>query len=149
MHVYVPLKQEQISVPELQALKAPELNPPPAPPAFEVHTSPFMGVPLHGLSPGIPPPPPLAEGAPPAPGAPLLLSEPAAPGLVEPALPGLVEPALPGLVEPALPGLVEPALPGLLEPALALPLPAAPPLSPELPPQAVTAASPNKTIPNR
>jgi hypothetical protein len=64
--------------------------------------------------------------APPVPGAPLLLFEPAAPEEL--------------VLEPALP-----ALEGL--PALAAPAPPGPSL--ELLPQAVTSASPNKQIPNR
>jgi len=120
-------------VPELQALKSPGLKPPPVPVLVEVHASPVIGVPTQGSSIPSAPPwfplPPDVCGAPPAPGAPPLF--------VEPALPGLV-------LEPALPVLLAPAF----EAPPLLPLPAAPGLSSlELLPQAVSAASPNKTIP--
>jgi len=74
------------------------------------------------------------EGAPPeAPGAPAVLEEPAVPGLVlAPAVPVFAAPAV-DEVWPLLP--VDPALPELL--------------SPELPPHAVAAPSPNNTIPKR
>src|SRR6185369_8654979 len=125
-HMYALLRQLQITVPDWQALKA---KPPPAPVSFGVHASPVMGVPSHGSNPGKPPPwlePPVATGE-------------------EPPLPG--EPPA-AVDEPAVPGVVfVPAVPVVCEPPLDEVPPLPPPLSPELPPQAVAALKPNTKIP--